>query len=245
MTSNVSLLFCTYFKKIEQFRYEKEAYGEAVAFCVRRGAFSYRIDEGWEETLSEGELVICPPGASFHRKILEATELCMIKFKADNVLPLCGKKIKASNILRWNEDLSKLEDCLFCDTLSEYPPWAHYCMDIIYIAMDSIHDNGRLGAVKQLMDQSWDKELRIAALAEQAGYTVPHLINKFKQYYGISPKAYLSQIKIQKAKELLLMSDLLSREIAYALGFHDELYFIRFFKKHTGVTPRQFRRHSL
>ena len=46
MTSNVQLLFCTYFKKIEKFRYERETYGESVAFCVRRGAFSYRIGEG-------------------------------------------------------------------------------------------------------------------------------------------------------------------------------------------------------
>jgi AraC-like DNA-binding protein len=245
MTSNVQLLFCTYFKKIEKFRYERETYGESVAFCVRRGAFSYRIGEGEEETLSEGELVICPPSASFQRRILEPTELCMIKFKADHLLPLCGKKIKASNILRWNEDLSKLKDCLFCGTLSENPHWAHYCMDIIYLAADSVHDGGGLGAVKRLLDQSWDKELRIAALAEQAGYTVPHLINKFKHDYGISPKAYLSQIKIQKAKELLLMSDLLSREVADALGFRDELYFIRFFKKHTGVTPRQFRQQSI
>ena len=245
MISDVQLLFCTYFKKIEQFRYESEVYEEAVAFCVKAGSFSYQIEASKEQVLSEGELVICQPGTSFQRKIIEPTELCMIKFKAENVLSLSGKKIKVSNILRWNEDLSRLEGCLFCDKLSENPLWAHYCMDIIYIAAESLHSDSRLRAVKQYMDQNWDKELRIAAIAAQAGYTVPHLINKFKLSYGMSPKAYLSQIKIQKAKELLLMSDRLSREIANILGFNDELYFIRFFKKHTGITPQQFRKRSL
>ena len=44
---------------------------------------------------------------------------------------------------------------------------------------------------------------------------------------------------------MLLTTDKLSREIAYILGFTDELYFIRFFKKHTGLTPRQFKENVL
>jgi YesN/AraC family two-component response regulator len=44
-----------------------------------------------------------------------------------------------------------------------------------------------------------------------------------------------------KAKELLLSTQLFSKEIAYSLGFEDDLYFIRFFKQRTGLTPKQFR----
>jgi iron complex transport system substrate-binding protein len=169
----------------------------------------------------------------------------MIKFKTEESFHVLGKKIRVSNILRLNDNLSKLEGCLFCDKLVEEPIFFHYCMDIIYIAMDSAGENSKISLVKSYLEQNYDKEIWIDELARQMGYSTPHFINKFKAYYGITPKAFLSQIKVLKAKELLLSTDKLSREIAYTLGFVDELYFIRFFKKHTGLTPKRFREYRI
>ena len=169
----------------------------------------------------------------------------MIKFNAKNSGLLLGEKIKVSNLLRWNEDLGRLENCLFCDTLSKEPLWAHYCMDILYIAIDSIGVDYRLSLVKDYIVQNYNREFYICEIAKQVGYTTPYMINKFKLCYGVTPKAYLSQIRIQKAKELLLTTDKFSREISDIVGFSDELYFIRFFKKHTGITPRRFRERGL
>lgn len=243
---HIQLTFCTYFKNIERFRYKYEIYKEYVAFCVKQGSFAYRIGEdGEEKIVSEGELIICPPNEHFYRRIIQSTELCMIKFQIDEDSLDIGKIIKISNILRWNENLVQLENCLFCNTLSSEPLWAHYCMDIIYLAMEHKDNEGKLFTIKQYLEQNFDKNIRIRDLAGEIGYTTPHFICKFKQYYGVTPKAYLSKVKIQKAKELLLGTDMLSREIANVMGFNDELYFIHFFKKQTGFTPQQFRKHSL
>ena len=245
MNLNIALTFCTYFKRIERFVYQQETYEDCVAFCVKQGAFSYRIGEEREDVISEGEIVICPPNQPFFRRILQPAEICMIKFKTAEPFPLAGKKIRASNLLRFHDDLCKLEGCLFCDTLCSEPIFFHYSMDILYLAMDGVGENGKLAFVKSYMEQNYDKEISISALAKQTGYSTPHLINKFKAHYGITPKAFVSQVRIGKAKELLLATDKLSREIAYCLGFSDELYFIRFFKKYTGLTPRQFREYRL
>ena len=148
-------------------------------------------------------------------------------------------------MLRFNDNLGKLEGCLFCDRLFDAPIFSHYCMDILYLAMESVGENGQISFAKGYLEQNYDKEILIDALAKQMGYSTPHLINKFKAYYGITPKAFISQVRILKAKELLLSTDKLSREIAYLLGFSDELYFIRFFKKYTGLTPKQFREYRL
>ena len=245
MLPNIELTFCTYFKKIQRFVYERETYEEFVAFCVKTGSFAYQIGEEKENVISEGEIVICPPKYPFFRKIIQPAEVCMIKFKAGEPLHISGKKIRVSNMLRFNDNLGKLEGCLFCDRIADEPIFSHYCMDILYLAMESVGENGQISFAKGYLEQNYDKEILIDALAKQMGYSTPHLINKFKAYYGITPKAFISQVRTLKAKELLLSTDKLSREIAYLLGFSDELYFIRFFKKYTGLTPKQFREYRL
>ncbi len=245
MGKNIQLTFCTYFKRIERFVYSQETYEDCVAFCVKQGSFSYQIGGEKEGVASEGEIVICPPNQPFRRSIIHPAEICMIKFKTAEFFPRLGKKIKVANLLRFNENLSYLEGCLFCDTLFDEPIFSHYCMDILYLIEEGEGENDKFAFAKSYMEQNYDKEISIGELAKRMGYSAPHLINKFKAHYGITPKAFVSQMRVLKAKELLLATDKLSREIAYSLGFADELYFIRFFKKHTGVTPKQFRKYRL
>lgn len=245
MLSNIQLTFCTYFKSIKRFVYEQETYEDYVAFCVKQGSFSYQIGEDKEEIACEGEVVICPPNHPFRRKIIQPAEICMIKFKTAEAFHVSGKKVRIFNILRFNDDLYQLERCLFCNTLFNEPIFSHYCMDVLYLALGSIGENSKIAFAKNYIEQNYDKEIFINELAKRMGYSTPHLINKFKAYYGITPKAFISQVRILKAKEFLLATDKLSREIAYCLGFSDELYFIRFFKKYTGLTPKQFREYRL
>lgn len=245
MLPNIQLTFCTYFKNIQRFVYDKEIYEEYVAFCVKQGSFLYQIGEDKEEVASQGEIVICPPQQSFYRKIIQPAEICMIKFKIEEPFLLSDKKIRVSNLLRFHEDLYKLEGCLFCDRLFDEPVFSHYCMDILYLTIEGVGENSKISFAKNHIEQNYNKDIRIDELAKQMGYSTPHLINKFKACYGITPKAFLSQVRILKAKELLLSTDRLSKEVAYILGFLDELYFIRFFKKYTGLTPKQFREYRL
>lgn len=52
---------------------------------------------------------------------------------------------------------------------------------------------------------------------------------------------YIHKLKISKAKELLYSGQSI-KEIAYSLGFQDEKYFMRLFKKYENVTPTEFRK---
>jgi len=66
----------------------------------------------------------------------------------------------------------------------------------------------------------------------------------FKQYTGLSPAQYLLQIKLQKAKALLVSSTISVKEIAYMLDFESPNYFNSFFKEKTGNSPLEFRKIS-
>lgn len=63
----------------------------------------------------------------------------------------------------------------------------------------------------------------------------------FKNYTGLAPAQYITQLKIQKAKELLSVTNKTVKEIAFELGFESIDYFSTQFKKQTGQTPTQFR----
>ena len=62
-----------------------------------------------------------------------------------------------------------------------------------------------------------------------------------RQETGQTFKEYLTEIRIKKAKELLRMTGLRSADIGYRVGYNDPHYFSSVFKKHTGLSPIEFR----
>ena len=66
----------------------------------------------------------------------------------------------------------------------------------------------------------------------------------FKQYTGLSPAQYQLQVKLQKAKALLISSSKSVKEIAYLLEFESPNYFTCFFKEKTGYSPLNYRKIS-
>ena len=63
----------------------------------------------------------------------------------------------------------------------------------------------------------------------------------FRQYTGLAPAQYITQLKTKKAKEMLSVSNKTIKEIAIELGFESIDYFSTQFRKQTGQTPTQFR----
>lgn len=63
----------------------------------------------------------------------------------------------------------------------------------------------------------------------------------FKQSTGSSFKEYLNMVRIEESKRLLSNTDFSIIDIAVAVGFEDQSYFSKVFKKYTGLTPKQYR----
>jgi len=64
----------------------------------------------------------------------------------------------------------------------------------------------------------------------------------FKKYTGVAPHQYNLELKIMRAKELLLSTNKSIKEISFDLGFQSIYYFSRLFKNKTGISPSEFRR---
>ncbi|MEK3881252.1 AraC family transcriptional regulator [Paenibacillus sp. PL2-23] len=83
--------------------------------------------------------------------------------------------------------------------------------------------------------------LPLARLAEQASYSPYHFTRLFKDKMGISPMYYVSALRLQKAKELLLNSSLSIRDIGMEIGQQSLGTFTTRFTQKVGMTPAQFR----
>ena len=83
-------------------------------------------------------------------------------------------------------------------------------------------------------------------LCAQCSYSKQHLIRVFREEFGKTPKAYISEHRINCAKELIYRDPYLSiKEVADEMGFEDAHYFTRLFTKIAGISPSAYKRHLL
>lgn len=86
-----------------------------------------------------------------------------------------------------------------------------------------------------------DEELSLNQLASHVNFSPNHLSMIFSQQMGMTFVKYLTEYRMNKAKELLKCSGKKSSEISMAVGYKDPHYFSYLFKKTQGMTPTQFR----
>ncbi|BBB90922.1 MAG TPA: AraC family transcriptional regulator [Methylomusa anaerophila] len=94
--------------------------------------------------------------------------------------------------------------------------------------------------VIEYMHQNINHKVTLPALAEKVQLSSFYLSKAFKEITGYCVIEYFNKIKIDKAKELIVEGDKKIKEVAQALGFTDEFYFSRIFKKIEGISPSKF-----
>ena len=84
-------------------------------------------------------------------------------------------------------------------------------------------------------------DISLDHLAEICHLSPNYLSSLFKKEVGISISEFIQQLRIDEAKKLLDLTNYSISEIGTFLNFNDQSYFIKTFKKHTGLTPKQYR----
>lgn len=86
-----------------------------------------------------------------------------------------------------------------------------------------------------------NNNISLEDVALKFNFNKNYLAKLFKQTMGVTMNDYISKLRMAKAKEMLIQSELSIKEIAYSLGFEDEKYFMRLFKKSELMTAKQYR----
>ncbi|WP_337076589.1 AraC family transcriptional regulator [Aeromonas dhakensis] len=100
----------------------------------------------------------------------------------------------------------------------------------------------RLQALFRRVEARLDEPWSVALLADQMACSVPHLHRLCRQVFGMSPMAWLTELRMNKARQLLLYTNWPLGELAGRVGYSDGANFANRFRRLTGLTPGAFRR---
>jgi AraC-like DNA-binding protein len=92
------------------------------------------------------------------------------------------------------------------------------------------------------MDAHYNDEITLEDIGVVAAMNSQHFLRMFKQVYGITPHQYLIDLKLRKAKEMLVGTGLTINEICQTIGFESVFSFSILFKGRFGVPPSGFRK---
>jgi two-component system response regulator YesN len=117
-------------------------------------------------------------------------------------------------------------------------------IELVYSSQDARKVTQIRPAINYI-DANYDKPIGLADIARASYMSVSRLAHVFKEQMGITLIDYLTSVRIERAKQLLLATAQNCTEICFQVGYNNQSYFTRTFKRLVGVTPRQFRVKNL
>lgn len=200
--------------------------------------------DGSIESFYKGNIVYIPEGLQYSVKFFGDTdylEASLINFSAKGV-PLCNSVKKVT------DSASKSHADCFDAIISLYMQTKNYrysVMEHFYrlLSKISVHnEDGVIAPAITQIENNISKPLRIPELAKLCMLSETAFRKRFKACTGRTPTEYISELKLEKACELLKSQDIPIYAVVSELNFYDCAYFHKLFRKKYGVSPSEFRK---
>src|SRR5258708_2321669 len=101
-----------------------------------------------------------------------------------------------------------------------------------------------LKRVLERIEHSFQSEISLSSLAEEAGYSRGHFLKMFRTSMGMTPHRYLLKRRIDHARSLLKCREISIIDVAASCGFSSQAHLTQVFREHIGVTPGDYRRNQ-
>lgn len=217
--------------------------------------------EGWTHSVAKFHVLHATKGVCLDIEVDELFAYFLIYYRLDE--PTCKRS--------WKQEDQYVETNNLFAFVPQHPLTLYGQAERIYQAWKSGDALGRFEArayfhpfvfeiVRQLQQESiqqlkpdivmqtirylydhYAMNITLKSIAESLNYNIQYLSKRFKQRTGTSPIDFLIKIRIEQAQQLLMHTDATVQEVAESVGYSDLFYFIRIFKKHTGMVPGKFR----
>jgi AraC family transcriptional regulator len=229
---------------------------------METGSFEYEIGESRGQA-AFGDLVFCPAGVSFKRKALSVVSFHHIQFEfASNADGLCAphplegkisirdtERLKStftylrklqnnrSSLIPQRHDRAQnrlVADLFLLCELEQLLP------DITNRHLDPLMKK----AIYYIHQQAFTTDISMQNIAHQLGLHPSRLTRRFQTVYGSTPATYLTKLRLDEAKRLLIETNDSLESIAYRCGYENGSYFCRIFTDKIGMNPSVFRHNN-
>ena len=221
---------------------------------VLSGKAEYRFFTGERVTLTDGDVFFLSPDAAYSIVTEKAFEHYTVNFALheetsrfdhfDKTYCLLQKgntaQIKQNFIRLTNIWISKKAGFEMQAIGCLYELLSLFYFD--YTNSQNTASYQRLLSAKEYIEQQFDRPITLEELAKLSNMSVTNFRREWKRVYSKSPLRYRDTLRLYYAKEYLHSGYYTVSEIAQKCGFDDVSYFVRFFKKQTGITPGDFKK---
>ncbi|MDO7266469.1 ABC transporter substrate-binding protein [Shouchella clausii] len=227
------------------------AYADTYMLCfVQSGSLAVQVNDT-KASLSPYHFYLLKPGDAYHFPG-EGAEIALFRFRMYEPREN-GELLQATN---WhfprrkgcaNEKTADLAAALlrknkyaFFWNQVQFPDLLYRCLEEgSNISMSGIE------LAKQYIEENPHARISLKTLAGLSGLHPSYLSEKFAQQTGKSVSQYAAEVKLTEAKRLIQTTTLPLKDIAHRIGYDDEFYFSRKFKKEVGLSPSQYREKKM
>lgn len=221
---------------------------------VQNGNAEYRFYSGDRASVGEGDLLFLAPSAAYSILIrgdfkhytvnfdiraessstgFLSGEYCLFRGAGNEQM----KRALAELVSAWQ---SKRMGCEMQAMSCLYRILSMLCTE--YGSRQGRGGNPAIHAAAEYIGRNFNQPMSLDQLAALARMSVTNFRREWKRVYGVSPLRYRDALRIDQAKQYLHSGYYTVTEIAAKCGFEDVSYFVRFFKKQTGVPPGNYRK---
>ncbi len=223
---------------------------------IARGKALIRLN-GTDQVVTEGHLVIYYPGEEqFYSYELEDHPVIywihFSGFDTFNLLQANGLINGSSLYVGDHRTLTLIFDKIITELNLERTHYFETCnlyvkellllssRYLLEASETKYHKNEMLEQAIKYFNENFHQSINIKTYADAHNISCCWFIRHFKNYTGTTPTHYITLIRINKAKNLLIHENLSINQIASIVGYDNPLYFSRIFKKYVGVSPKYF-----
>ncbi|HTN36966.1 MAG TPA: AraC family transcriptional regulator [Arachidicoccus sp.] len=260
MISRAYITDIGYYPKAKHHYRERTAgIDQNILIYCQDGKGSARIGN-MDFNIQPGEYILIPAGTP-HRYEADAGSpwsIYWVHFKGDHAHLMVNHNMHKMGTFKgaisFQQKRIQLFEEMYANLLMGYSPdnlcfvnscFTYYLSSFVfpdnYNHTDKEGSNDTVHNAIAFMQEHIDQILSLEAMAAHVNLSISHFSFLFKKKTGFSPIEHFKHLKVQKACQYLLFTDLRIKEIADKLGIEDPYYFSRMFSKVMGMSPASYR----
>ncbi|MBQ8504517.1 MAG: helix-turn-helix transcriptional regulator [Clostridia bacterium] len=236
---------------------KRDSYNSILVLYVVDGSFTFRNHNGDFITARKNETVVldCYEPHEYFTK--DSLEFLWVHIDGVNCRDICreiintdGNIVKTGKYRYIKELICKILDGIngnssFTESelsVTIYKMLLEILTPASAFAKDNIQQENNIIAVKEYIGEHLNEKITVESLAKISNMSPTHFSRIFRQQTGFSPYDYVLSVRLNRAKEYLLKTDMSITQIAYETGFNSQANFIYRFSESEGVSPGRFRK---